>query len=1226
MRSTITIALIALSIAAGILRADVALAAPTVDSFTAYVVSSTRIDLEWTSADAVDHYNLFNTSTGPLLNGSSDTSYSDAGLSELSYYSYELVACSDADENDCASFYVDAEETPDSKIITSFAFDALSVSGTINNNPDVYTIDLIVPYGTNVTNLTPTIAVSVDATVSPLSGLSQDFSIPKIYTVTSADATTRDYTVSVTVNPPSVNIGNASAVANGTNTVSVNLSGMNDFGVILFDVSYDHTVVNIASASLGFSGYGGDLTPNINNNTGQATFLIMTTSIPGPNSPLSLLNITLQSVGNKAQTSALDLSIITLADATNGASVIPETNNGLFTILNSAPVMTSITITPNPAYKSTATLTANPSTTDVDSDAIAFSYQWKKGGVDITGETGSTLANSNFVKGDVITVAVIPNDGTADGTSMTSAGLTISNSAPTQPTVTIYPSPAYDSDDLVCNNSGSIDIDSADVITYSYIWKKNSVVQGALNTNTVAAALTMQGEEWECTAIPNDSMDNGLGGLSSTTILDNTAPIISENTPVSSPAKDNTPNYTFTSDEAGSITYGGDCSSATTSAISGANTVTFNNLSDGAHSNCTITVTDSASNASNVLSVTAFTVDTTSPTASITYSDPDSIVKSGDSLTITAAFSEAMADSPVMKIEISGSNTVTAVNMAKTDATHYTYIHAVGAGDGTSTIALSVGTDIAGNVIASAPTNGATFTVDNTAPAAVTLATSSPTTSAITLTWTAPGDDASTGTATSYDVRYSTSAITDGNWTSATHVTGEPTPSIVGTSESKTVSGLSSSTTYYFALKTTDDAGNISILSNIPTGTTSSSGGGGGGGGGSPTSSVTNISILINAGAATTGNATVNLTIGAANASKMAISNSSDFATGTWETYATAKSWNLTTGDGTKTVYIKFQDASGYYSAAASDSIVLSATAVPASSSYPNGTLLKAPSGEKVYLVIDGQKKWIETAADFVASGYKWEDIKMASSAEIEAIPNYGSNGNTDLPPAPNPAPTGGKYPDGTLIKISDSFRVYVILNQKKKWISTPEVFETLGYKWGNIAIITKSELDAISDYEDNLIRAIGDYKVYLVVNGIKHHIPNPEIFLDYGFGWSDVKDVPVNTIDKYISAKLIRESKQGKIYYLSSTGIKKWIPTAEIFSSYGNKWEDVQVISKKEMASYAVSNLMRYGGKIYLISGTYKKLIPSDAIFAKNKFNKELILDANKMEFDWFKIASNVK
>ena len=55
---------------------------------------------------------------------------------------------------------------------------------------------------------------------------------------------------------------------------------------------------------------------------------------------------------------------------------------------------------------------------------------------------------------------------------------------------------------------------------------------------------------------------------------DTTAPTIAEVTAVTTPTTDTTPDYTFSSDEAGTITYGGSCSSTTTSAVSGNNTIT----------------------------------------------------------------------------------------------------------------------------------------------------------------------------------------------------------------------------------------------------------------------------------------------------------------------------------------------------------------------------------------------------------------------------------------------------------------------------------------------------------------------------------------------------------------------------------------------------------------------------------------------------------------------------
>ncbi|MDQ5961121.1 MAG: hypothetical protein QG581_41, partial [Patescibacteria group bacterium] len=96
---------------------------------------------------------------------------------------------------------------------------------------------------------------------------------------------------------------------------------------------------------------------------------------------------------------------------------------------------------------------------------------------------------------------------------------------------------------------------------------------------------------------------------------DVTAPTLTESSPIGSTA-DTTPSYTFTTNEAGSITYGGDCTSATTTALSGSNAITFATLSVATHSNCTITVTDSSLNTSTPLTVTSFTItsDTTPPT------------------------------------------------------------------------------------------------------------------------------------------------------------------------------------------------------------------------------------------------------------------------------------------------------------------------------------------------------------------------------------------------------------------------------------------------------------------------------------------------------------------------------------------------------------------------------------------------------------------------------------
>src|SRR3989344_2940884 len=109
----------------------------------------------------------------------------------------------------------------------------------------------------------------------------------------------------------------------------------------------------------------------------------------------------------------------------------------------------------------------------------------------------------------------------------------------------------------------------------------------------------------------------------------------------------------------------------------------------------------------------------------------------------------------------------------------------------------------------------------------------------------------------------------------------------------------------------------------------SASGGGGGGGGILDTTAPTGTSVSISAGASSTVSTSVALTLSATDSGtpiQMMLSNDSVFTGAVWETYATSKTWTLTSGDGTKTVYAKFKDVSGNTSTAVSDAITLATT------------------------------------------------------------------------------------------------------------------------------------------------------------------------------------------------------------------------------------------------------------------------------------------------------------
>jgi formylglycine-generating enzyme required for sulfatase activity len=110
---------------------------------------------------------------------------------------------------------------------------------------------------------------------------------------------------------------------------------------------------------------------------------------------------------------------------------------------------------------------------------------------------------------------------------------------------------------------------------------------------------------------------------------------------------------------------------------------------------------------------------------------------------------------------------------------------------------------------------------DHTPPASVgDLAATPEDSTSVRLTWTAPGDDLYRGQAASYDIRYALAPIEEATWPSATAVEGEPDPLPAGNPQSFVVTGLSPETHYYFALKTLDEAGNVSHLSNVTEATT----------------------------------------------------------------------------------------------------------------------------------------------------------------------------------------------------------------------------------------------------------------------------------------------------------------------------------------------------------------------------------------------------------------------
>jgi chitodextrinase len=106
--------------------------------------------------------------------------------------------------------------------------------------------------------------------------------------------------------------------------------------------------------------------------------------------------------------------------------------------------------------------------------------------------------------------------------------------------------------------------------------------------------------------------------------------------------------------------------------------------------------------------------------------------------------------------------------------------------------------------------------LDATAPAGIadlTAAGIAP--DSLALSWTAPGDDGVIGRAAAYEVHVSAVRPGGSPATSGLLVTGAPAPDSSGRAQSMRVGGLAPNTTWYAWVTARDEAGNVSVVSNV---------------------------------------------------------------------------------------------------------------------------------------------------------------------------------------------------------------------------------------------------------------------------------------------------------------------------------------------------------------------------------------------------------------------------
>ncbi len=190
------------------------------------------------------------------------------------------------------------------------------------------------------------------------------------------------------------------------------------------------------------------------------------------------------------------------------------------TVVNTPSVITGATLSPSSPKVADTITVAVTGTSDDDGDTVTFRYAWTVNSAAIS-HTGASLSSAFFKKGDRVAVTVTPNDGYEDGTPITSASVTVANTAPTVSALTLAPRPAYTTTSLTATPTAA-DADG-DTLAYVYAWYVDGAKQSATGS-VLGSSYFVKGDVVYAEVTATDGADSSAALASAALTISNSAP------------------------------------------------------------------------------------------------------------------------------------------------------------------------------------------------------------------------------------------------------------------------------------------------------------------------------------------------------------------------------------------------------------------------------------------------------------------------------------------------------------------------------------------------------------------------------------------------------------------------------------------------------------------------------------------------------------------------------
>ena len=264
---------------------------------------------------------------------------------------------------------------------------------------------------------------------------------------------------------------------------------------------------------------------------------------------------------------------------------------------------------------------------------------------------------------------------------------------------------------------------------------------------------------------------------------------------------------------------------------------------------------------------------------------------------------------------------------------------------------------------------------------------------------------------------------------------------------------------------------------------------------------------------------------------------------------------------------------------------------------------------------------------------------------------------------APSPQTTAAASPylpsgviEGDLVRGPDGIKVYIVnYRGYRRHIFNPAVFGMYGhFKWDAIKNLTQQEMDTLKT--SDLYRADGDTRVFSLheldeKKGLAQKrwlSMSGERFIAVGYTWEQVFVINTKERDYYQEGSPITDSVQPSapvmvtigagslvkttnnptVYYITPSGMKKRIPTAAVFNSYDNKWENIKTVLQSQLDAYATVNTIKLSGgsKVYVLEGDTKRWVKTDAAFARLGLVWSKVAPVNQTELNAYKEGTPIE